>query len=180
MTERQIELANHILSFLGPHSDWKAEEDIERHLNWMADRDEIRMVAKSLIAEDLLEWKDDSANISRLAATFGPDVMKYSTPKFGYELTIKAVQLLSKGKNFRDYWKEKAEKEDVEKAKAEQDEHYKKLQIRDLEEKLSVMNVEQRAFWNEQKARNKQLTLIAIIGALFSLFALLKAWGFLS
>lgn len=179
MDEQQIEIANTILYFLGPHSDWKADEDIERHLSGMAFPEEIYRVVKLLIAEGLLERKDDSAKLTKLAATFGPDVMKYSTPNFGYELTTKAVQLLSKGKDFRDYLKDKGEKAAAEKTKAERDEHHKNLQIRELEEKLNVMNAKQQEFWEHQKQTNFQSRLLSAIAALFSLFALLKAWSIL-
>lgn len=179
MNERQIQIANTILYFLGPHSDWKAEEDIERHLGGMVFPEEIYRVAKFMVGEGLLEEKEESFKLHNLAATIGRKELENIPRRFGYELTIKAVQLLSKGKNFRDYLNEKGEKAAAEKTKAERDEHHKNLQIRDLEEKLKVMNVEQRDFWKEQKARSKHLTILAIISAIFSLAALLKAWGIL-
>lgn len=86
-----------------------------------------------------------------------------------YDLSREAKKSLQSGKNIVDCVNDMLEKEKNEK-------YLKSLQVRDLEEKLNIMNLEQRRFWAEQKARNKQLTLIAIISALFSLFALLKIW----
>ncbi len=179
MTEKQIEIANKILSFLGPHSDWKAEEDIERHLSGIAFTNEIYRVAKFMVGEDLLERKEESFKFHDLAAIIGSKELENIPRRFGYELTTKAVELLSMGKDFRYYLKKKVEKEVKQTEKEEMEREHRVLQIEDLKEKLKVMNKAQLQFWNEQKARNKQLTLIAIISGLFSLVALLKVWGIL-
>ena len=95
-----------------------------------------------------------------------------------YMFTAEGELSYQKGMRTVDYVNEEAQKEAEQQRKEERDEHYKNLQVRDLEEKLNIMNVEQRDFWATQKAKNKQTTLIAIISALFSLVALLKTWGF--
>jgi hypothetical protein len=93
------------------------------------------------------------------------------TTKNVYDLTREIKKSLQSGKSINDCINEMLEKEKNER-------YLKILQIKDLEEKLNVMNIEQKGFWVEQKARNKQLTLIAIIGSIFSLLALLKSFGF--
>lgn len=82
-----------------------------------------------------------------------------------YLLTIKGIQLKHSG----GYAKQLATEE--------RNEHYKNLQVQDLETKLNIMNAEQRDFWKAQKQKNCQTTLMAIISALFSLFAMLKTFG---
>src|SRR5262245_30245361 len=59
-------------------------------------------------------------------------------------LTSKGEQFQKSGKSYADYLKEKQ-------SKAERDEHHKDLQIKDLEAKLILMNVEQLKFWHRQK-----------------------------
>lgn len=96
-----------------------------------------------------------------------------------YTLTTSGYDYYRSGKRIGDYLQEQSDKEAKRIAKEEQDEHHKNLQIRDLDEKLNIMNVEQRDFWKAQKQKNVQTTLIAIISAVFSFIALLKAFGYL-
>lgn len=95
-----------------------------------------------------------------------------------YELTSKGNTLHKSGKGIEGYLKDKEETNARKTDKEQRDDYFRTLQIKDLEEKLNVMNVEQRDFWKAQKAKNLQTTLIAIISALFSLIALMKTWGF--
>ncbi len=99
------------------------------------------------------------------------DVYEHAEGSFLYRLTTKGLDLQRSGKNYSDFLKEQ-------KQKAERDNLHKDLQIQDLITKLNTINPNQLDFWISQKERNKQATLIAIIAALFSLVALIKAWGF--
>ena len=99
------------------------------------------------------------------------EVFQHHESSFLYRLTAKGLDLQRSGKNYSDYREEQ-------KQKAERDNLHKDLQIQDLITKLNTINPNQLDFWKSQKERNKQATLIAIIAALFSLVALLKAWGF--
>jgi hypothetical protein len=92
-----------------------------------------------------------------------------------YRLLDKGLEYQQKEKDIREFIKKEAEREAKELAKEERDEHYKNLQVKDLEEKLGVMNVKQRDAWAAQEIRNKQLTLIAIISAIFSFVAMMKS-----
>ncbi len=99
------------------------------------------------------------------------EVFQHHESSFLYRLTAKGLDLQRSGKNYSDYREEQ-------KQKAERDNLHKDLQIQDLITKLNTINPNQLDFWKSQKERNKQATLIAIIAALFSLVAMMKAWGF--
>jgi hypothetical protein len=95
-----------------------------------------------------------------------------------YKLTTWGFDYFRSGKRFEEWLKELEEKEAKQAEKEQRDDYFRTLQIKDLEEKINIMNVEQRDFWKAQKQKNLQTTLIAIISALFSLVALMKTWGF--
>lgn len=95
-----------------------------------------------------------------------------------FKLTSKGHSLFESKKGIEGYLKDNADTKSRQMEKEQRDDYFRTLQIKDLEEKLNVMNVEQRDFWKAQKQKNLQTTLIAIISALFSLVALMKTWGF--
>jgi hypothetical protein len=99
------------------------------------------------------------------------EVYQHHAESFLYRLTAKGLDLQRSGKNYSDYLEEQ-------KQKTERENLHKDLQIQDLITKLNTINPNQLDFWKSQKERNKQATTIAIIAALFSLAALMKAWGF--
>lgn len=160
MTDNEIKAAGKILKLLGPDTKWKWKRTVFNEINDQNISEErMHTIANFLKEDGLLEIKNSS------------------TGNPGYELTPKAVKLLSNQKGYGDYIKEEKEKEAKQQEKEKLDEYYRTLQVEDLVKKLNAINPSQLDFWKSQKQKNIQTTLIAIISALLSLVTLMKTFG---
>jgi len=150
LTTEQVKAADTILFMASLENHIWEHEVLDESNNEFTELD-MKIAAKHLENDDLI----------LITVSSSPDL---------YLLTIEGADFKKKT-SYKDYHEKNLRKE-------ERENSYKDLQIQDLITKLNTINPNQLDFWNAQKERNKQATLIAIIAASFSLVALLKAWGF--
>jgi hypothetical protein len=157
MTPREIEAADFIIRLAG-FSGMTAE-----------------LIAQQS-GKNILEVKKAAAHL-KMEKLIEVDKQDFMTET--YSLTATGIDFQESRKKYIEYLEEKAEKLRVQSEKEGRDEYHKSLQIKDLETKLNVMNTKQLDFWKAQKQKNVQTTIIAIIGAFFSIIAFLKSYGIL-
>lgn len=155
ITQEHVTLINKILKIAS--SDLKTYGDYERSVEYEIRKDfDMMEVVDGLINDGILQRDSNASETATRLTDLGKDIKR-------------------RDNGYVEFLKKKEEK----RIKDERDDRYKTLQVQELVMKLNTINPEQLDFWKSQKIKNNQTTIIAIIGIIISLIALLKSFGWL-
>lgn len=127
----------------------------------------IGILPRDKIARDLAEIGVDYSNVARAAKFLESEGFLIGLPG-SYKLTAKGLEFQRSEKKYSEYLEEKKSKEALES-------RHKELQIRELEEKLEVMNKEQLKFWGRQRWQFWLTFIVASAAFVLSVINFLKS-----